>query len=128
MTVTPIARNWVRGCGCGNEIHVKNVAFTSSQPPCGSCFADPEFIPSVTAELGWCGCGDPDAIDALMLTYLSEQPGWEHAPTQGNDVRLLLAYIADDLAWTEHGSSVFGAWLTDDGKQALSNLQALASP
>ena len=35
----------------------------------------------------------------------------------------LLAYIADAQDWTEHGSSVNGAWLTDGGKEALANLR-----
>lgn len=98
----------------------------------------------VCSELGWCGCGGPEDIDQAMLAYLrtlTHPAGFstdrsaiaravtDDEPEDGSDgatLRLLLAYMADDLGWSEHGGSVYGAWLTDDGKQALDNLVAAA--
>jgi hypothetical protein len=40
------------------------------------------------------------------------------------DVEVLLAYIADRARWTEHGTSIRGAWLTDNGKRVLRLLDA----
>jgi len=95
---------------------------------------------TVARQLGWCRCGDNDRMDELMLTYLDwleRHWVWLHAqprnpsewgkddPESGldQDVFWMLAYIADEQGWTEHGSSVVGAWITDDGKEALANLR-----
>jgi hypothetical protein len=76
----------------------------------------------VVRAMDWCGCGEPERIDALMLEYLSS--GGVHgvlAPAD-TDLRLLLAAIADGRKWTEHGSSVNGAWLTYEGERIRAEL------
>ena len=97
---------------------------------------------TVAQQMGWCRCGDNEKVDELMLAYLDslerhwawvhEREGrqitpeeWKTSPESGmdGDVYYLMAYIADSLDWTEHGGSVVGAWLTDDGKEALANLR-----
>lgn len=124
---------WITTCSCGNVVRLKNLAFRHSSPnPCEHCLnrgADDIDDRSVASEAGWCGCGDPEQVDTLMLRYLAALPKWEHEEGDGlsDDVRLLLSYVADDIGWTEHGTSVYGCWLTDDGKEALSNLRELLS-
>jgi len=110
----------------------------------------PKVRAQVAEELEWCGCGDNDRVDELMLAYLdwleldkqfsdsilAEYGGdlltswkderWTQDRAEcplDEDVRLLVMYVADHLGWTEHGSSVYGAWLTDDGREALANLR-----
>lgn len=93
---------------------------------------------TVARQMGWCACGNTERIDVMMLAYLTHNEiywDWVHAQpdkidfTQApktelsDDVNMLMAYIADGLDWTEHGSSIYGAWLTDDGKEALANLR-----
>lgn len=156
---------WVQGCGrCPSETHVKNLTIYEWHPldknaevmACpqldihgtmdglreGS-FSGPEYPKvraSVNDELKWCGCGDGDRVDELMLDYLTwKETYWTWVRSQdervridwtqtpdcplAEDVQILLAYIADAAGWTEHGGSVFGAWLTDDGDEALANLR-----
>ena len=75
-------------------------------------------------ELGWCGCGDPDGIDEMMLDYLtSASPEHPDVLRADTPVRLLMAYVADQLEWTEHGTSIGGAWLTKEGITARAFLQ-----
>lgn len=80
----------------------------------------------VNTELGWCACGDPSEIDGMMLAYLRARAHEDFPKPAAEGVspqaELLLAYIADGLGWTEHGSSIGGAWLTEDGREAMENL------
>lgn len=102
--------------------------------PCNAPHPHIEIDAFVNAELGWCACGTPEEVDRLMLQYLQavEQ---RHDPakrpqtfneiagrTLSNDTVTLLAYVADSLDWTEHGTSIGGAWLTEAGNEALTNL------
>jgi hypothetical protein len=73
--------------------------------------------------LHWCGCGEPERIDALMRDYLASLRDGPNVHDQ-TDVEVLLAYIADRARWTEHGTSIRGAWLTDNGKRVLRLLDA----
>ena len=109
----------------------------------GSYFSDqerPKVRASVNDELEFCGCGDSDAVDELFKLYfdwLERHWDWIHAQPRvpaGWDMSsqpekglsegefILIAYLCDKEGWTEHGSSVFGAWLTDDGKEVVENL------
>lgn len=82
----------------------------------------------VNTELGWCACDRPYEVDRMMLAYLDviALDTWPRPPPRGvsDDATTLLAYIADHLGWTDHGTSVGGAWLTDAGQVARSNLRA----
>lgn len=78
----------------------------------------------VAKELGWCGCGELARVDALMLGYLTSG---DPVLQVNGDAGLLLAYIADDRGWTDHGGSIHSAWLTDSGRELLANLTAARS-
>jgi len=84
--------------------------------------------------LGWCGCGDPDSVLDLVRRYLEttawawEDWGARHQERNAHaqmdqDAWMLLEYVCDAAGWTEHGGSVGGAWLTEEGRHALSILQ-----
>lgn len=123
---------WIETCGCGRETHLHNAAFVVTVPdgakPCDAAHPhDPDERPWVVMELGGCACGEPERVDDMMLAYLAsrEPEGWPKPAPVGvsEDAALLLAYLADMLGWTEHGGSVGGAWLTEDGAAALANLR-----
>ena len=69
-------------------------------------------------ELGICGCGCPkDAYEAVhqMLerakTHNTINPDEPHV--------LFMAYTLDRLGFLEHGSSIYGAWLSGKGEELL---------
>lgn len=81
-------------------------------------------------KLGWCGCGCPGEAMRAVAKYLearsleypeSDKKMNEFFPPSGDDnpLVLCLAYTLDAARFTDHGSSVFGCWLTDDGKYFL---------
>jgi hypothetical protein len=137
------------GSRCPNAWYLKNqVLVCPSTERCDNCKdfgpGDPMDLDdiNVPAELGWCGCGHPDLVDDLMLAFLTGvETRWAvcHAAPAGHDcgtnevtfpygmnydVATLLAYIADEIGWTEHGGAVGGEWLTPDGEETLANLRA----
>jgi hypothetical protein len=120
---------WLETCGCGRETRIKDyrLIFRGGD---GSCPAShPNFASvSVNAELGWCGCGSHEDVDAWMLAYLRSRAGdeWPKPQPEGvsEDAAGLLAYMADDLGWTEHGGSIYGAWLTDEGRLVIQRMEA----
>jgi len=124
-------------CGqCNATIYQKDMRYYADRPdPCTFCQRvlageDDTFgLPSVANEMGWCGCGDHDALDRMMTTYLESRASevWPKPALEevSADATLLLAYLADQQGWTEHGTSIRGAWLTDDGKEVLGFLQAM---
>lgn len=74
-----------------------------------------------------CGCGDPAAADRLVIDLLTVFADW--APDRHQRVealiggtdgaqQIVLAAI-DHAELTEHGSTVWGSWLTDRGKWVL---------
>lgn len=131
-------RGWFMGCfACGGNSFVRNAKIEHDKT-CESCTKDgtekghPCYVLDqlVVTELGWCGCGNPEEVDRIMLAYLESRSGdtWPKPKPKdlSSDTILLLTYLADDLGWTEHGSSIASSWLTDDGKEALVNLKAAA--
>ena len=126
---------WVSGCPvCGSEVFVKNAALrqTKTCPNCVEFLADVlSRDEAVAAELGWCLCNRPEEVNRMMLAYLEARSieDWPKPHPEGvsEDAETLLAYIADQLGWTEHGGSVGGAWLTADGREALDNLRRYAA-
>lgn len=127
---------WVETCQCGRETRAKNGAWVVSdgKEPCDSPhphYQDGE-PPSVPTELGWCGCGEPERVDEMMLAYLQSRVGEDYPKPDpvgvSPDAVPLLAYMADALGWTEHGGSVGGAWLTDNGYVAIGNLTKNLQP
>lgn len=85
-------------------------------------------------KLEWCGCGMPGEAMRTIARYLEarslkypecDQKMREYFPEDGNGKSLVLclAYELDRAGFTEHGSSVYGCWLTDDGKYFLWAIQ-----
>lgn len=96
-----------------------------------------------TGDLGLCGCGAPEtAADRLLgiLRRIKESQEWtahckgprphEYGsevgvdPNQDEGLYWLLWYWIDDRGWIEHGSSVRGSWLTQEGERAIEVLEA----
>jgi hypothetical protein len=96
---------------------------------------------------GWCGCGQPGLVVRLMHAYLltvveqmatpvdlspegcrafSQAEDDREARCGGMEARTLLAYRADELGLTEHGSSVVHAWLTGAGRALLARMDGAA--
>lgn len=82
------------------------------------------------AVLDLCGCGSPEDVVEAMATYLTRvEARWaeprvepvEDQIRQGDNhlPDLLLAYLADNRKLTEHGGSIYGVWLRDEGKRWL---------
>ena len=86
------------------------------------------------AAFDFCACGNPEIVEDAMLAYLDgvidldnedtvTPDGWR-ARCGGEVAFLLLAYLADQQKWTKHGGSVYGAWITDKGRQTRAALAA----
>ena len=84
-------------------------------------------------KLGWCGCGCPGEamrtvakyLEARSLTYPDNKERLKEYFQNGDDdpLVLCLAYEMDRAGLTEHGTSIYGCWLTDDGKYFLWAIQ-----
>lgn len=87
------------------------------------------IIAAAAQHLGWCGCGMPEAAAAWLRRALEAHPSYEHQAVQrsvwGEDAgrEYVLRYLLDHAAFTEHGGSVGGAWLTERGERVLAALQ-----
>ncbi len=82
--------------------------------------------------LNWCGCGDPNAVKTTVRNFLqaiemknsdSSDIGFQkyfnvHS-VYDNDLLLCLAYTMYAAGFTDHGSSIGGDWLTEEGKMFL---------
>lgn len=81
---------------------------------------------------GVCGCGNPELIVEAMGEYLQRvEQRSAQAPAarpRVDECRIdtpdfladyLLACMATDLGFTEHGGNIFGSWLADPGKRWL---------
>lgn len=85
-------------------------------------------------KLNWCGCGYPDEAKSVIRDYLEvvnkkfdndadfyDKFGVKYV--YDDKLLLCLAYTIDAAGFTEHGTSIGGAWLTDEGKMLLWLLQ-----
>lgn len=75
-------------------------------------------------ELGLCGCGSPERVYAELLRLMvmirdSTDERWKLTATE----ELAFNWI-HHRGWTTHGSTIYGSWLTDDGKRAMRILEA----
>lgn len=68
-------------------------------------------------KLCWCGCGDPDSAKKVIKEYFRAVKA--RRVDVNNDLVLCLAYTMDAAGLTDHGSSIRGAWLTDEGEMFL---------
>lgn len=131
---------WVAQCGaCSGNLWVRDAALIRDAV-CEEC----ELLGStveggmidvtdqlVATQLGWCGCGSTWRLDGMMLAYLRslDNDTFPRPAPEGvsDDAVMLLANIADHASWTEHGTTVDGAWLTDIGRQVIDRLAATAA-
>ena len=84
-------------------------------------------------KLGWCGCGCPGEamrevakyLEARSLDYPESDAKMKEyfQGGDGNNLVLCIAYELDRAGFTEHGSSIYSCWLTDDGKYFLWAIQ-----
>lgn len=65
-----------------------------------------------------CGCGDPQICWTLLYLYLSLKTIKQYQDEQ-DAARLFFVYVINHLKLTEHGTSIYGAWLTEKGKGVL---------
>lgn len=92
-------------------------------------------------KLDWCECGDPDLAKETIRDYMriiydfhnlvdNHNMAYERKIRNFNDrfgfnsiydncFALCFAYAIDAAGLTEHGSSIGGAWLTNEGKMFL---------
>ncbi len=82
-------------------------------------------------KLGYCGCGNPEDVKKVIKDYLKivsdksdkrreklkERFGVE--AVYDNELLLCFAYAVDAAGFTEHGTSVYSAWLTTEGEMFL---------
>jgi hypothetical protein len=79
-----------------------------------------------TSILDLCGCGNPDGVmgwicDILTKIEKEEFPVYEDLPV------MFFLYWADHKEFVEHGSSIRCCWLTDKGKELLSDIRDLTT-
>ena len=85
-------------------------------------------------KLNWCGCGDPDRAKKVVRDYLEvvndkfdsntdfyEKFGVKYV--YDDKLLLCLAQTLDAAGFTDHGTSISGAWLTNEGKMFFWLLQ-----
>ena len=94
-----------------------------------------ESFIQITADLGICGCGNPeDAYKAvheimLLIREIKEAPSKDlyskYSDLTDNPYALTVLYMLDDREFLEHGTSIHGCWLTTKGTQLLEALDIL---
>jgi hypothetical protein len=96
-------------------------------------------------ELGWCGCGSPDEVLGFIRDVLQAMNDWTQAnrrddeaareaaqarqdallPRAGGMLVLSYLYMLGAHGLTEHGGSVYGSWITDEGERVLAMLSGI---
>lgn len=84
----------------------------------------------------FCGCYCPDELIEVAIGFLENladegcgrgfqsKAFFREMACGGYVPWMLMAYMADHFGWTEHGTSVNGAWITEKGRQTLAGLKA----
>lgn len=70
---------------------------------------------------GFCCCGNP----RRELDKISEALSYAKSPSSLPDELQIYGYLIDRLGFTEHGSSIYSAWLTPQGEALLTLLNEL---
>jgi len=95
-------------------------------------------------ELGMCECGRPDEVEAFVLEILDAQASYrdtpqggfeakesrQHSAIKNTDADVIFEFVMhvfEHAGFVEHGSSVYGSWLTEKGRKLISELKARAS-
>lgn len=79
--------------------------------------------------LGFCGCGNNEIAMSLVgdVLRLLSKPDRDYREIESfipNEAMLLfILYYLDAKYLTEHGSSVYGSWLTPFGHEVLSDIE-----
>lgn len=83
------------------------------------------------AKLKWCGCGSPAEVMKFMhnvlQTIYDRRANWTAETTQKifdlvpRDTQLGMSYMymLDGFGLLEHGTSIGGSWLSDEGERVL---------
>ena len=85
-------------------------------------FVDKEDLPEGVVEFSemMCGCGQPQICWDSLYGYLQRT---EFYCSTENPFELFFMYVMDHVKFTEHGTSIYGAWPTDKGKEVLTWLK-----
>jgi len=67
-----------------------------------------------------CGCGQPAICWDYLHEFLKTRDNDTPYKNTENALELFFMYVVDNCGMTEHGTSIYGAWLTEEGKTALS--------
>ena len=70
-----------------------------------------------------CGCGCPSMCWDALLAYLEKCASDDFYCHTDDPFEIFFMYVVDNLKFTEHGTSIHGAWATDRGKEVLTWLQ-----
>ena len=74
-----------------------------------------------------CGCGIPEKVTDLYRKALksleSDKPYCERRFCDNELLEAVVLYNLSDWGMAEHGSSIYGSWLTEKGKTALKVLE-----
>jgi hypothetical protein len=79
-------------------------------------------------KLGLCGCIDEDITDDIfsVLLQLGESSGsvyYTNFTIEGPDkYKELILHLLDSKGLIEHGGSIRGSWLTDEGREVVKKL------
>jgi len=72
-------------------------------------------------ELGFCGCGDPEET-LRNIREIFKAVKRRGATLRDDKLYYFVCYWADKEGYFEHGTSVFGSWLTDKGEKLLEKI------
>lgn len=66
-----------------------------------------------------CGCGRPYHCWEALHSYLKIKTSKEFYTNTDDPYYLFFMYVLSSLKLTEHGTSIYGAWITDKGRKVL---------
>lgn len=70
-----------------------------------------------------CGCGQPILCWEELHKFLKKHTSKEPYENTEEPLRLFFYYVINHLGFTEHGTSIYGAWATEKGKEVLAWLE-----
>lgn len=74
----------------------------------------------LSTALGFCGCGTDRPLELLYIAFRHCSLPFDARPTSYDYTELeweLAIKVLDAYGILEHGSSIFGSWLSDEGKE-----------
>lgn len=75
-----------------------------------------------TTILGFCGCGDPDAVMTYVGDFLKKLDNQKWGEYEDMPY-MFLVYWADHNGFSEHGTTARCSWLTDKGKELMADIE-----